>query len=695
MKLGIRIPLLFGIVLLFTAAGVSISTVLLSSSILRDTIEDAMDAETDANADALSSKITGQLDVLAEIAMRVTVRSMEWEAVRPNLAPDLARINANDMAMILPNGDAYAVSSGNIVSVRDRDYFKKALAGEGAIGIAPNRVSNSLGMMMAVPIYRDNSANAPIVGVLMAMKDGTKMLSEVVASLQTSMQTGVYYVTDSEGTLIAHPNTEWVMNQFNPVKEVEGDPSLRSLADMLITALKEKDGEGKYSFNGRIMLTHYVTVPGFDWILYNSMQEKELDAEISRIRLMSYGVGVIFILIGLLISSLLGRSVAKPVARVAATLEDIAHGEGDLTVSIKVNSQDELGDLAKFFNETIGKIKNLVLSIHREAQTLSDIGNDLASNMNETAAAVNEITANIQSIKTRVINQSASVSETHATMEQLVANITKLNNHVDNQSHNVSQVSSSIEEMVANTRSVTDTLIKNAENVNILKNASEVGRNGLVEVVNDIQEIAKESEGLLEINSVMQNIASQTNLLSMNAAIEAAHAGESGKGFAVVADEIRKLAENSSAQSKTISAVLKKIKASIYKITGSTQKVLSKFEDIDLSIKVVADQEENIRNAMEEQGVGSKQILVGVSNLNDINREVQSGSNEMHTGAQEVIKESEALEKATQEISSGMNEMASGAHQINSAVNQVNEISGKNREGIAVLIKEVSRFKVE
>jgi methyl-accepting chemotaxis protein len=249
--------------------------------------------------------------------------------------------------------------------------------------------------------------------------------------------------------------------------------------------------------------------------------------------------------------------------------------------------------------------------------------------------------------------------------------------------------------MVANTRSVTDTLIKNGENVQILKNASEVGHNGLTEVVNDIQEIAKESEGLLEINSVMQNIASQTNLLSMNAAIEAAHAGESGKGFAVVADEIRKLAENSSAQSKTISSVLKKIKGSIDKITDSTQKVLNKFEDIELSIKVVADQEENIRNAMEEQGVGSKQILDGVGNLKEINNQVQSGSNEMHTGAQEVIKESEALEKATQEISSGMNEMAGGADQINIAVKHVNEIIGKNREGISVLLKEVSRFKVE
>jgi methyl-accepting chemotaxis protein len=193
----------------------------------------------------------------------------------------------------------------------------------------------------------------------------------------------------------------------------------------------------------------------------------------------------------------------------------------------------------------------------------------------------------------------------------------------------------------------------------------------------------------------MENIASQTNLLSMNAAIEAAHAGEAGKGFAVVADEIRKLAESSGEQSKTISTVLKKIKESIDKIMISTDRVLKEFESIDLSVKTVALQEENIRNAMEEQGVGSKQILIGVGNLNEINRQVQSGSNEMHEGAQEVIKESEALEKATQEISSGMNEMALGASQINTAVHQVNEISGKNREGIAILIREVSRFKVE
>jgi methyl-accepting chemotaxis protein len=253
----------------------------------------------------------------------------------------------------------------------------------------------------------------------------------------------------------------------------------------------------------------------------------------------------------------------------------------------------------------------------------------------------------------------------------------------------------------------------------------------------------------------MENIASQTNLLSMNAAIEAAHAGEAGKGFSVVAEEIRKLAESSKEQSDIISNVLKKIKQSIDKITNSTGNVLTKFEAIDSSIKIVTQQEENIRHAMEEQGQGSKQILDGisnvlkkikesidkithstgnvltrfeaidsgikiviqqeenirhameeqghgskqildgVSNVNEITRHVMSGSNEMLEGAKEVIEESENLEKATQEITSGMNEMTTGVEHINIAVNHVNDISGKNREAIDILLREVSRFKVE
>jgi methyl-accepting chemotaxis protein len=214
-------------------------------------------------------------------------------------------------------------------------------------------------------------------------------------------------------------------------------------------------------------------------------------------------------------------------------------------------------------------------------------------------------------------------------------------------------------------------------------------------VAADIQEKARESEGLLEINAVMENISSQTNLLSMNAAIEAAHAGEAGKGFAVVADEIRKLAESSGEQSKTISTVLKKIHDSIDKITRSANGVLNKFEAIDTGVKTVSDQEENIRNAMEEQSVGSRQILDAIGKLNELTRQVQDGSAEMREGSKEVTTEGKNLEMVTQEITNGMNEIATGTDQINIAINQINTISGQNKENINSLVHEVSRFKVE
>jgi len=431
------------------------------------------------------------------------------------------------------------------------------------------------------------------------------------------------------------------------------------------------------------------------WSVMVAAREDYILSEVNDMTKLTILIAVIVAIAVAVIIYFVLHFTMMPVVNVAKTLKDIAQGEGDLTVKIAEKGKDEITELSHYFNQTIEKIRKLIVVIKNEATTLSGIGSELASNMNETAAAVNEITANIQSIKGRVINQSASVTETNATMEQVTINIKKLNTNVEEQNVHVSRASAAIEEMVANIASVTDTLIKNGTNVTNLTDAAEIGRGGLQEVSTDIQEISRESEGLLEINSVMQNIASQTNLLSMNAAIEAAHAGEAGKGFAVVADEIRKLAESSSEQSKTISTVLKKIKESIDKITKSTENVLNKFEAIDSNVKTVAQQEDIIRRAMEEQEEGSKQTLEGISNVSQITRQVSSGSTEMLEGSQEVIKESLNLEKVTQEITSGMNEMATGADQINIAVTQVNDISVKNREAINKLIKEVNRFKVE
>jgi len=554
---------------------------------------------------------------------------------------------------------------------------------------------NMLMVRMVTPII--DSVSNQVVGTVGMLMDIEMMQPIVAQTIKENDVIAAMAIYSEDGTILAHAYPDRIGKNMKEADTVYGD-------NMQAAFKAISDGEvfNCSSYSEVMDTTLEIFLSPFKlgysdttWTVMVATTDKNILSEVNEIKQFTIILAVLIIVaVAVLVYFVLNMTM-KPIINVTQTLKDIAQGEGDLTRVIPEKGKDEITDLSRYFNQTLSKIRNLVVIIKDEANKLSNIGTDLASNMNETAAAVNEITANIQSIKGRVINQSASVSQTNATMEQVTVNINKLNDHIEDQNVHVSQASAAIEEMVANVQSVTGTLVKNTVNVKQLKEASEIGHDGLQKVTSDIYEIARESEGLFEINSVMSNIASQTNLLSMNAAIEAAHAGDAGKGFAVVADEIRKLAESSSEQSRTIGVVLKKIKDSIDKISLSTTNVMDKFEAIGLSINTVTQQEDNIRSSMEEQGQGSKQILDGIGKVNEITKQVKTGSNVMLSGAQEVIQESSNLEKVTQEIASGMNEMASGADQINIAVHQVNEISIKNREGIDSLIKEVSRFKVD
>ncbi|MDR0512871.1 MAG: PAS domain-containing methyl-accepting chemotaxis protein [Treponema sp.] len=235
-----------------------------------------------------------------------------------------------------------------------------------------------------------------------------------------------------------------------------------------------------------------------------------------------------------------------------------------------------------------------------------------------------------------LISYSRDLREHYASKEReeqvqksIISMMNQLNNHVNEQSAAVAESAAAIEEMVANVHSVTLALTKNAEQVTALQAASGVGHSGLNEVAFDIRQIAEESEALLGINSIMQNIASKTNLLSMNAAIEAAHAGESGRGFSFVATEVRTLAESSGEQSKSIGGVLKRIKSSIDKVTKSIESVLGKFNTIDSGIKDVAEQERLVLDAMGEQQRGSEQMFEAINQLNEITHRVKTDSQDM------------------------------------------------------------------
>jgi methyl-accepting chemotaxis protein len=386
--------------------------------------------------------------------------------------------------------------------------------------------------------------------------------------------------------------------------------------------------------------------------------------------------------------------MTKPITKLADALEIVAGG--DLTHSITINSKDEIGHLAHDLNSTVAKIGALIGTIKYKINALTNTGHELSVNMTKTSKSVDEISANFDGMKNKMHKQEESAAEADKAVKNIKSNIDNLNKLIAAQSESINTSSSAVEEMTANIHSVTRTLIENSKNVDELTGASENGKAGLQTVAEKILEIAKDSEGLLEINSVMNNIASQTNLLSMNAAIEAAHAGEAGKGFAVVADEIRKLAESSGQQSKTTAAMLKKIKASIDSITVSSNDVLSRFEVIDTGVKTVSTHELNIRNAMEEQEVGGKQILESMERLKEISVSVKQGAVDMLRSGDDLNQQTNEFISVSNEAVNGMNDIVNGAmKEIKTAVVHVDEMSAENSRNFEGLKVESTKFKVD
>ena len=535
------------------------------------------------------------------------------------------------------------------------------------------------------------------------------MIKEIIRNIRFGTD-GYFWIDTTEGVnvlLPINPSVEGKMRM--DAKDVNGVPFIQNI----ISVARSGGGFTQWYFQG--IGTGDVAKPKrgyarvyekFGWVIGTANYLDNIDKVIARERSFVrknfskfMETNLIICFSTLIISSfifvfLLVRIFVRPIVSASDKLQNISEGDGDLTVSLPVRGADEIARLSSAFNKTIEKIRASVHSVSDNAVSMKEVGASLATNVSQTASAINEISANIENVKKQILYHTSSVVAVGASLQAMQVTIGEVDASAKEQSATVGRSSSKVTEMMASIRNVASVVESNLKALTDLNEATEGGKAIIEQTVDLSHDVDEGSAILLEASTVIQNIAEQTNLLAMNAAIEAAHAGEAGKGFAVVADEIRKLSEESGAQGKNIVKILIDLKDKIKKVSGSAAEAKDEFDNIFRLAERTRENEQSVMGSMREQDERSAEVIHAIGEIAEISRSVRGGAEEMLKNSTLVSGEMERLGLMSDSIAASITEMAAGTAQINCAVQEINEISIRNKESIGNLVGEVKKFKV-
>lgn len=400
-------------------------------------------------------------------------------------------------------------------------------------------------------------------------------------------------------------------------------------------------------------------------------------AEAQKLQQQAIIVSVMAIILGLVAGVLISRGISKPVLILSQALTKVA--QGDLTIEkISLRSKDEIGSMVRDFNLMVDSLRGMIYQINSASQLVATTSEELSANAEEASKASQQVSITIEEVAKGSTEQSKGSSEVVTIMEQVIQAIHQIAAGADEQSRDVMDANALVEEMARKT----DMMVHEMENVRELADKNGVVavsgghsvektvagmlnvKEAVFETAHRIKELGEHSQKIGEIVQVIDEIAEQTNLLALNAAIEAARAGEQGKGFAVVADEVRKLAERSSKATKEIAEL----------ITDIQKGTRAAVESMEVGTKEV---EEGVSLA-EEAGQALQGIVAGVREVGENVNRIMSFINEVLSSSQEVARAVSNVAAITQQNTAATEEMSASAQQVNSSMQSVAAISEEN-----------------
>ena len=613
-SLRIRITVVSMLVVLvsnFVIGWVSINS---SKKSLRSQLEQSLTESVHATADSIKASNEKEFKMLETLAAIPEIRDPEVSLLdKAHIIYGAMSLDKDyiDVAILDTEGNSWINNGERIISFAERDYYQQPMKTGMRYVTDPfiNKVTNAMAVFYSVPVF-DEDGN--VINVLFCVIDGFK-LSDLTTGHKAGNDRPSFMISLNTKLTIASENHDAVAaeNLYDIAAE-SGNQEYWTAFNKICAG---ETGIAMYTMNNETYLCAFEKVPDVNWVAVNTVPYSDFQGDIDKTQDSVVFYVVLFSLISIVVVFLAISHSINPLGKVRDAITEISTGNADLTRRIPISSEDEIGAVVKGFNLFAEKLQGIISGIKQSRMELLQAGSRMNMNAEHTADNITSVYASIEDMQNIIVTQNDSVEHTAQTVRQIASKISELE--------------------------------EKQELVNC-----------------KIQEIADQSKTLQGANRVIATIAARTNLLAINAAIEASHAGEVGRGFNVVAEEIKKLAQNSAKESAKITEEIKQIMASVANVVESASESKAAFNNV---------------SALIESSQGAARRETSLSDLGE---------------SQSVLDEVSKLQSVTSSMKEIMHKISNGADLINRSGNELGELAPQLKSTIDVISEQIDLFKV-